>query len=558
MAVYQLRTFADIVSAIREELGVQSNDTTAINRIKRDVNIVYNEILDKRWWWLSGNTTVQLPAYVSSGSVTVTANSQTVTLSVAPTSSKKGYYFAVDGYNEIYKIESHSANSTTIQLSDLYTGPSSNAASYRIWTDKIPLPTDCKETIEVWHDHSRSGLDNVGLQEFRRISGMAPRAEGKPAFYTTADFKDPQQNASISSLPSLSTRTSTGIIKTLVFSNSIPTSIVTKVSNGDPVRWNISNAGHPSYNGDIFVSAISTTSVSNDTVTYIGRGEYTESATADTSLTVTSITSEFDYDRYRELMVYPSLSSARVTLHVDYVKEAHALENDSDEPLMPLEDRTVLLYGGLARAWRRLRNPEEANTNLGLYTNKLTKMEGKLQDSFDSPKLRPSKIYLGAKRASSRGRVGGPVLGVVGGGGAGSSSVVSGTPDTVAVFSSHGEIQGSAAVSSTELTFLDDVVPLTEVSLADNQSSSATILSYTKTYKKAAIEYLIYRGSTLEGGRIDIVTDGTSVGLAVSGASLSSTGVTITASISGSNVLLQYTSTSTGTAPTFRYKLQKF
>ena len=39
MTMYQLRTFEDFVTAIREELQIPSTDSTAIVRIKRDLNI---------------------------------------------------------------------------------------------------------------------------------------------------------------------------------------------------------------------------------------------------------------------------------------------------------------------------------------------------------------------------------------------------------------------------------------------------------------------------------------------------------------------------------------
>ncbi len=41
MAAYEVKTFADIVSAVREELKIQSTDTTSVNRIKRNINVAY-------------------------------------------------------------------------------------------------------------------------------------------------------------------------------------------------------------------------------------------------------------------------------------------------------------------------------------------------------------------------------------------------------------------------------------------------------------------------------------------------------------------------------------
>jgi hypothetical protein len=41
MAIYELKTFKDIIDAVREELKIQSTDTETINRIKRNINTLY-------------------------------------------------------------------------------------------------------------------------------------------------------------------------------------------------------------------------------------------------------------------------------------------------------------------------------------------------------------------------------------------------------------------------------------------------------------------------------------------------------------------------------------
>jgi hypothetical protein len=448
MAAYQLKTFADIVAAVREELQIQSSDTTAINRIKRDINMVYAEVVgENRWWWLQGKASIQLPAYISSGTAEVTTGSSLATLTTALGGDKRGYYFAVDGYNEIYTIESNSGS--TVRLNAQFTGVTNGSASYKVWTDKLPLPTDCKETIEITHDNRSVPLDGVGLQEFRRIRGPAPRAEGRPSYYHTGDFVDPIATADVAAMPALSTRASSGVVKTLVFSAGVPSTLVAGT------RLRITGSEKASYNGDISVASVSTTAVTNDTLVYVGILDEEESATADTTLTVQLIDTETELQRYRELLVYPAIYSSRVTLHVDYVKEATALEDDADEPAMPLEDRSVILYGVLHRAWSKARNPEESSRNFGLYQSKLTKMQGKLQDSFDKPRLSPSKLYVGAKRSPSRTRSFGSSQVPAGGGQSG--AVVTGTPNTVATFNASGEMEGSTSVSTTELGYLDGV-----------------------------------------------------------------------------------------------------
>jgi hypothetical protein len=456
MSVYQLKTFGDIVNAICEECGISSSDTTDRNRVRRAVNIIYQNISGrKNWYWLNQKCELTLPAYVNAGTASVTQNSATVTLSIAPGPSKKGYWFATDGFNEIYRIESHAAGSTTAKLSGIYTGTTNTAATYKIWSERLPLPTDCKETVSVWHDNYRKMLDGVGRQEFRRIWTLQPRNEGYPQFYSTGDYTDPAQTSSITSLPAVSTRASAGTRKTLVFSNSLPASISAAITAGDPVVWNISGAGHPSYNGNVYISAVSTTSASNDTVTYTGPSEYQESSTADAAIAVTQLDPAQDYDRYRELFVYPSLNSVNITLHCEYTRQVVPLNNDADEPYIPIQDRDVLYYGGLWKTWKRKRNKEEADSSGQEYLDKLREMESKFQDSTENARLEPSKMYLGAKRNLMRKRAIDSDWGSLGAGGGSSGQTVTGTPNSAATFDASGVLVGSSTVSTTELGMLD-------------------------------------------------------------------------------------------------------
>lgn len=309
MAAYTVKDFSDIYTAVMEELKLQAGDTTSKNRIKRIINEVYlgEVVAFKRWWWLAGTTDIKHRAYYAAGTCAINPDSTSVTLSsVTPVAqgSFKNFYFALDGYSEIYRISAHTSNTAALTLASAYTGAQQTAAAYKIWTDELALPTDCAETVEVWHDFDRRTMEPRGLQDFRRIVSEGPKTEGRPVFYSTYDFKDP-----------------------------------------------------------------------------------------------TSDSAETESDRYRVMKVYPSIYTDNVTIHVDYKKEAAALELDGDEPLMPIEDRMVLVYGALSIAWRSLmRNPEEAQVNRALFENKLARMAGKLEDSQDKPQLTPDSNYMIKKR----------------------------------------------------------------------------------------------------------------------------------------------------------------
>lgn len=558
---YQIVDLSDIVDAVVAELKLDPNDTNELIRIKRDINKCYlGEVVPfkRDWKWLRGTTNLRKNAYIASGTVAVTPSSATITFSTAPSISLTGYFFAIDNYNEIYTISSHTAASTTATLSSTFTGTLSSAADYKVWTDKVLLPTDCAETIEVWHDHYSSNMEAVGLQEFRRRVQESPRANAYPALYTTQDFEDP-----------------------------------------------------------------------------------------------TPLTDETESDRYRVMYVYPAICEYSTTLHVDYKKEVGALEDDSDEPVMPVTDRIVLVYGALEMAWRRARNPEEAANNRMLFERKLAQMAGRLEDSFDTPQLTPSSNYISKKRARafsqfqqrqafsgggaytvpsylenttingatisgnvtvnsgitidgrdisvdgatldalntlangyiyvgnasnvaaevavsgditlSNAGVAAIASGVIVNADINASAAIartklaSGTADRVVIEDGSGNLSDSA-ITSTELTVLDDQEPLTSFAMSDNQSSAANVATWTAaSFDSLFVRYSIARGAAnREVGLLMITTDGTNASIAQSVTSIGTIGVTFTVDISSGSLRLRYTSTSTGTAPSMKYRVEKW
>lgn len=580
MSAYQLKDFADIYTSILEELKIQSTDTVNLNRIKRIINEIYlDEVAPfKRWWWLSGHTDVEVKPYYGTGTASVTPASTTVTLSIAPGASdgsKAGYYFAVDGFDEIYTISTHTALSTTVVLTTPYTGTLNATATYKIWTDKVILPTDCRETVEVWHDFYKQTMEARGLQDFRKLVAEAPKQLARPYYYSTYDFVDP-----------------------------------------------------------------------------------------------TPLTAETETDRYRILKVYPSVYDNSTTVHIDYVKEVAALELAGDEPLMPIEDRSVLKYGALSLAWASIqRNPEEAQRNRALFEQKLGRMAGKVEDTLDKPSLVPDSNYLVRKRGprvksmsrrlagsgSSGGSYTSPTYaenitlnggtftgnftataGItidgrdIGADGTtmdshiaatsavhGTTGSVVGTSDTqtltnktivatsntiteilnanigataaitrsktasgtayrILANTSAGVMSENAALTSGKMVKADangqladatntdaEVAALvagtptpTSATLADNTASATLVTSWAHaTYDSVTVNYSLKRGtSNKASGVLKICTDGTNASIAQSEASIGTLGVTFTVDISGANLRLLYTTTSTGTAATMKYK----
>lgn len=449
MAALQLKTFEDIYTAVLEELRIQSSDTTSLNRIKRLINMVYmDEIVPfDEWRWLRGNASITHEPVYATGTASVTENSASVTLSQSIGIKKEGFYFSVDGDNDCYKIASHSASSTTVTLAVPFTGSTNSAASFKIWSDRIPLPSDCMDVIRASHGHMSEPMEGKGFRVYRDIVASSPKSEGRPGIYSLGDYVDPNPYATISGLPASSTRASDGLVKTLVFASSVASYLAV----GDRIK--VSGSGGSTYNCEGVISSLATT-----TITYTGLVPTTESATADTAITVQLLSQETNDENYRELFVYPSINTSRTLINLDYTKEARPLEDDDDEPLMPLGDRIAIYYGACMMGYAQLKkDATESARHQGYFYQKLGRMAGKVDDSTDYPVLKPSREYLGKKRQSATNRVRAAAAwgGFSGSSSSSSSSTPTGTANTVAVFNNTGDLASSPTISTTELGYLD-------------------------------------------------------------------------------------------------------
>lgn len=109
---------------------------------------------------------------------------------------------------------------------------------------------------------------------------------------------------------------------------------------------------------------------------------------------------------------------------------------------------------------------------------------------------------------------------------------------------------GALNLNGMRLGALSPAIPL-----ADNQIAPSTIATFpVATFNYIEVRYSIVRGATQAFGTMNIITDGTTITFA-DGSRMETlpVGITFNAVIVGSNVEVQFTSTSTGTAGTLKY-----
>lgn len=105
------------------------------------------------WFWLrkSSPGILMLQPLINTGTVAVTNNSSVITFSVAPSVSVAGRFFKVDAYDDVFRIQAHTAASTAADLQsvtgEVYTGSTNTAATYKVMALEYTLATDVLRVI---------------------------------------------------------------------------------------------------------------------------------------------------------------------------------------------------------------------------------------------------------------------------------------------------------------------------------------------------------------------------------------------------------------------------
>jgi hypothetical protein len=93
-----------------------------------------------------------------------------------------------------------------------------------------------------------------------------------------------------------------------------------------------------------------------------------------------------------------------------------------------------------------------------------------------------------------------------------------------------------------------------QATILDNQASFTPLISIPASLNSVFLNYTILRGSIIRTGKILIATDGSvAVGNDDVFAETGDTGINLSIALSGGNIVVSYTSTSTGGGATFKY-----
>lgn len=95
----------------------------------------------------------------------------------------------------------------------------------------------------------------------------------------------------------------------------------------------------------------------------------------------------------KRMVIYPAIADENYILPITYIKKMESLDADDDEPLMPVEDRIILVYGALADLYETLKDNDAFTIWEQKFAQKLQQMLSDHQEDDDYARLYVPDIY---------------------------------------------------------------------------------------------------------------------------------------------------------------------
>lgn len=195
-----LTTSADILDDVLFRCGEPTDSTSdfyaaALRYVNRAYQTIWMgggeldpSLVNTTWWWLRRGTpgTLTLQPEITTGTVSVTNNSASITFSSAPSVSVADFHFKVTDHADVFRVETHTAAAAAATLDSVYTGDTDTAAAY--WVRKIEY--DLRTDVMALTGPMRAYQDNVydihmmETKEVERIWPLAQLDTGIPKAYS--------------------------------------------------------------------------------------------------------------------------------------------------------------------------------------------------------------------------------------------------------------------------------------------------------------------------------------------------------------------------------------
>ena len=121
--------------------GTSDFEAAALRYINRAYKAVWTggaELLpgtNEIWWWLRSTSpgVLTLEPYITTGTVSVTNNSTSATLSASQATDVANWFFVVDGHADVFRIATHGGSTDALVLDSAYTGTTNATATYKLF-----------------------------------------------------------------------------------------------------------------------------------------------------------------------------------------------------------------------------------------------------------------------------------------------------------------------------------------------------------------------------------------------------------------------------------------
>ncbi len=188
---------SDIIAYILFKAGEKIDGTSDYDsKALEYVNAAYRKIwtggsefdvdINEDWTWLRARSTFTLQTAITTGTVSVTNDSVTATLSAAQAVDMDDRYFKVDGHEDVFRVSAHTASSDTLTLDSVYTGSTDATASYTLFKLDYTLASDAIEILAPMManrvNNNEGRIDGISLNKLPPLQNIGGGIPNKFAY----------------------------------------------------------------------------------------------------------------------------------------------------------------------------------------------------------------------------------------------------------------------------------------------------------------------------------------------------------------------------------------
>lgn len=204
------KTFTGLMTDLGQKLNLDIEDSTVLANLKRWTNDSIRDFQNKyRWYWKQKIGYFQTALIYSTGTLTATNNSRTITGSGTTwDSTMVGRFIRLDGDIDWYEIIAV-GSTTSLTLRYPYMRATASGKAYKIWKKYYWLYPDVEELIDLYIDDYTTPLGMIPYREGLAIqNGWGSGAPDKYIYYNIRRAEDTYTTGTVSG--TINTKTLTG------------------------------------------------------------------------------------------------------------------------------------------------------------------------------------------------------------------------------------------------------------------------------------------------------------------------------------------------------------